>query len=277
MNIQVAYGGTNTTFTAPNKFTFRLNQTLIPSSQAQVSMKSLRMYYSWFNLTAAKKNNSFSYIWHDATTHVVTLQDGIFDYATFQDYLEQQMEANGHYLINASGAKQYFISLVANSALYRISLTVRPIPSTLPVGWTSPVGWVAPAADVTPQLVIPATAIRDYLGFTAGTYPAATQSSLYQVNGPTAPLVTDVTSLQLLTNLVDNEFSSDPRCLSIFSLPPNTQSGQPFSEVPFYQDWIPMKRGGRFSSITLEIVDQNSRPVIIEDPSAFVCSLNILP
>src|SRR5690606_37614907 len=124
---------------------------------------------SWFNLTAAKKNNSFSYTWVDGSTHQVTLQDGIWSFADFQAFFQLEMFNNGHYLLN-NGEPEYFIRFDVNSVFYRMSLTVRPVPAVLPPGYTAPAGWVAPGANVTPQVNIPASAVRDYLGYSQGSY-----------------------------------------------------------------------------------------------------------
>lgn len=274
MHIQVVSGAPGVTFTEPNKFSFTMTNQYSARDGDRVSLKSLRMYYSWFNISAKKNNNQFSYIWVDGSTHQVTIEDGIWNYSDFQAYVNLVMRQKGHYLMNGS-IPVYFIRFDVNGVFYRISLTCTPVPAVLPEGWTAPAGWIAPSSDKTPQVVLPTAAIRSYLGFAAGTYPAATQSTLYQVNGSLVPQVTDISSLQLHTNLTDNEYGPDARTLAAFHVEPGTASGSLISEVPFYQDWIPVQANKRYTEITLELVNQNGNPVKIEDPTGFICTLTI--
>ena len=273
--MQVVYGSEGVTFTSPNKFSFKMPTQFSVGSANQISLKSLRMYYSWFNITAAKNNNQFSYQWVNGTTYPVVLPDGIWSFTDVQGFLEQTMRANGHYLINASGQNVYFIKLQSNSVFYRISLTLTPVTAILPAGYTAPAGWVAPTTDKIPLLIIPATAIQTYFGFPAATYPSVTQATIYQANSTNVPQVTDVSSLMIQCNAVKNEYGPDYRTIASFNVPPGQQPGSLISEVPFYQDWIPMQPNFRLNILELYLVDQNSNPVKIEDPTGFICTLNI--
>lgn len=275
IHLQVVSGAQGVTFTAPNKFSFKLPTQFVVGPDNRISLKSLRMYYSWFNLTSAKNNNSFSYVWSNGTTYPVVMQDGVWSFADAQAFLQQTMQANGHYLLNAAGQPVYYIQLQANSVFYRLSLTLTPVPAVLPTGWTAPTGWVAPATDTVPLLIVPATAIQTYLGFPAGTYPAVTQALTYQINSPNVPQVTDISSLMLQSTCVKNEYGPDARTIASFVVPPGQQPGTVISEVPFYQDWIPMQPNVKLNVLELTLVDQNSNPVKIEDIAGFICTLNI--
>jgi hypothetical protein len=79
----------------------------------------------------------------------------------------------------------------------------------------------------------------------------------------------------LLCNLAYNAYGPDSRVLATFNIVPGTQPGSMISEVPFYQDWIPVQPNSDFETIELSLVDQNSRPVKIEDPAGFICTLNL--
>ena len=274
-HIQIVSGSPNVEFVAPNKFRFKMPSPYKSGNYDRVSMKSLRLYYSWFNLTQAKNNNRLSYRWIDNSEHEVVWKDGIWDFEVFQQYLEQVMMSKGHYLLNDKGSPVYFIQLEANSVFYRISLTVRPVPAVMPIGWVPPPGFVTPPRDKTPQLIIPSTKIADYLGLQPGSYPATWQSTIFQTNGQLAPQVTDSSSLMLLCNLVSNEYGPDSRALATFTVTPGTDPGAMISEVPFYQDWIPVQPCSNFSTILLELVDQNANPVKLEDPAGFICTINL--
>lgn len=275
MPLQLVSGAPNVTFTAPNKFTLTLPSQYESGDNDRVSLKSLRLYYSWFNMTAAKNNSTFSYTWVDNTVHTVTLKDGIWGYVDFQKHLEQVMLSKKHYLLDSNNRPVYYIKFESNPVFYRISLSVSAVPAVLPAGYTAPAGWVAPATDKTPLVNIPATAIRSYLGFETGSYPAVAQATLYQVNGANVPQVTDISSLMIQSNLVNNEYGPDARTLASFNVEPGSAPGSTISEVPFYQDWIPVQPMSKFRQVTLSLVDQNSRPVKIEDTAGFICTINL--
>lgn len=274
MHVQVVHGAPSVTFTAPNKFSFQMPSQYQAGDNDRVALKNLRLYYSWWNVSSAKGNNQFSYQWIDGTLHQVTLQDGIWPYQDFQAYLQLVMTQNGHYLLNG-GIPVFYIKFQVNPVFYRITLVCSPVPAILPAGFTAPSQWIAPSVDKTPQVVIPATAITSYLGFTPGTYPAAPQSTPFQVNGTLVPQVTDASSLQIQTNLTKNEYGPDNRTLVSFNVPPGTEPGSIISEVPFYQDWIAVQPRSKFNTITLELTDQNGRKVAIEDPTGFICTMTI--
>lgn len=274
-HIQIVEGAPGVKFIYPNQFQFTLPNEYKTSDNDRVSLKSLRLYYSWRNVTTARNNNQFSYIWTDGSTHVVTLKDGIWSYRDFAAYLHLVMQQNGHYLMDADGKPVFYIHIDVNSVFYRISLTCATVPTSLPTDWTAPVGFVFPASPTTPQLIVPNTKITRYLGFDAGTYPATPQSSIYQVNGARVPQVTDISSLQLQTNLTRNEYGPDIRTLATFNVPPGAAPGAIISEVPFYQDWIPMQPRVPLKFVELFITDQIGNPVILEDIAGFACTLTI--
>jgi hypothetical protein len=235
-HLQVVSGAPNVRFVSPNKFVYDFPRPYLSGNADRVSMKSLRMYYSWFNMSAAKNNDRFSYVWVDGQTYDVVLPDGMWDYGNFQNYLEEVMTSRGHYLNDADGQPHHFIEIVVNSIRYRISLVVRPVPAVLPEKWIAPAGFVFPTVDTTPQLVVPDTNIAAYLGFTPGSYPETPQATIFQMNGQNAPQVTDITSVQVQSNLVFNDFGPDQRTLHTFNVGPDTLPGSMLAEVPFYPD-----------------------------------------
>lgn len=272
MQLQIVSGSPGVKFQAPNKFTF--NMPYSSDAGDLISLKSLRLYYSWFNITSAKGNNQFSYIWTNGTTYPVNMPNGIYSFADFQGFFEQVMFANGHYLINSAGQPVYYVKFQSNAVYYRISLTCLPVPASLPAGFTAPPGFVFQATTV-PRIIIPATAIQSYLGFPAATYPAATQAALFQANSTNAPQVTDISSLMLQSNLVYNEYAPDSRTLATFGVPPGTAAGSLISEVPAYADWVEVHPNKQFKEVILEIVDQNSNPIVLNDTAGFICNLSI--
>ena len=135
-SIQIVSGASNVTFDGVNKFTLQLPQSGLrtPSSEIlEVALKSMSIYYSWFNISSLKGNNTFKYTWADGVEKTVVVQDGIWSYGEIRSYLKQQMFANGHYLLDSNGRETYYLDLVLNPALYCLSLTCTPLPAVLPV------------------------------------------------------------------------------------------------------------------------------------------------
>jgi hypothetical protein len=276
-SLQIVSGATTTTFTSPNQFTYNLPSYGFKSGRDEVAMKSLTVYYSWPNISAAKGNNAFSYYWPaTGLTYPVVLADGIWQFSEIRSYLEQVMTQNGHYLVDSGGNNRYYISFIVNPVLYCLSLTVTPLPATLPAGWSNPnVVNLTTAAGNTPQLIIPAGGAATLTGFTAGRYPPAPQTALYQINSG-IPQISDVTSLNIVSNLVDNSgFSLTPTILASFVVPPDQSPGSLIQLQPANVDWIPVQKDLTFNQITISLVDQLMRPVTIRDPQGFVMILNL--
>ena len=170
-SVQIVAGSSTCQFTAPNKFTYRLPQSGYKSGRDEVALKSMTVYFSWPNISAAKGNNSMSYIWQ-GNTYPIVVADGIWSFAEFSSYMQQVMKQNGHYLVDDANSDVYFLTITVNPALYCLTLVADPIPTSIPIGWSNPAAvnlTVTPGQ--TPQLVIP-TGLTTFTGFATGTYPA---------------------------------------------------------------------------------------------------------
>lgn len=274
----IVSGSPNVKFTAPNTFTMRLPASgLRTSSSMEVALKQMTIYYSWPNISALKGNNLLRYIWPLSTgpqTFDVVLSDGIYQFSEMQDYLQQVMMSRNHYLIDSSGQPVFYIQLVVNTVLYCLSLTCSPLPASLPTGWSYPAGWAA-VSGVTPQLVVPA-GWSNVSGFPVGTYPPVAQASVYQTNSINVPQITDATSLNVTSNLVDNgRFSLSPNVLTSFVVPTAQSPGTLINLQPSLVDWLPVSKETTFTEISISLTDQLMKPIQIKDPSGFVCILNI--
>lgn len=269
-SIQIVAGSFTSTFTYPNIINYLLPGTGYHSGRDEVALKSVNLYYSWPNISAALGNNSFSYIWN-GTTFPVIMADGIYAFSDIQNYFQQVQIANGHFLMNGT-IQQFYISLVVNPVLYSLSLTCTPLPTVLPANWTNPNAVVL--SGMTPQLVIQG-GISSVTGFIAGTYPPAAQTVLYQVNSG-IPQIIQTTALTVLCNLVDNRhFSLSPNVLTSFNMPSASLAGALIQQSPNNLEYQPVTQQQTFTTIQLQIVDQLGRPVIIRDPSGMVFVLNL--
>ena len=274
-SIHIVEGAAGTTFEYPNKFVLRLPTSGFQSNIDEVALKSLSVYFSWPNISAEKGNNTFSYIWPAGPVTSVVIADGIWTYPDVSSYLQQVMREAGHYLLDQNGQPVYYLSLQVNSTLYCLSLICTPLPATLPAGWTNPANVnLAAAASKCPQLVIPAS-LSKFTGFLPGTYPSVPQTTVYGINSG-VPQVSDVTSLNLICNLVDNSgFSMTPGILSSFVMASGQEAGTQINVMPNERDWVAIVPSQMFTEIVLELVDQRRRPVAIRDPAGFVAVLNV--
>lgn len=269
-SIQIVSGSTTTTFTNPNLFTLQLSSYgFTTSGLDEVALKSMTLYYSWPNISAAKGNSSYSYMMN-GTAYPVHMGDGIYSFADLNAFLTQVMVTNGHFLVDEYNVNQVFISLIVNPVLYRLSLTVTPVPSTLPTGWTNPASLTLGSQF---QLTIPA-GMQDLTGFPAGSYPP-TMQGLYQANS-NIPQITDCTSLNVISNIVNSSsLSLTPNVLASLVVANNQQPGSQMIFTPLNLDFVSSQKMTTFTQITLAIVDQLLRPVIIRDPSGFLAILTI--
>jgi len=270
-SIQISGGSRQVTFTAPNRFSVKLPASGFRTGRDECALKSLTVYYSWPNISAAMGNNQLPYIW-EGTVYSVVLADGIWNYSDLQAYLELVMLQNGHYLVDAGGVNQFYIQLVANPVLYALSLTVRPVPTSLPVGWTNPAALAL--TGNTPQLrILPV--MTTLTGFTAGNYPAASQTSIYQVNSG-IPQITGVTALNVTSTLVTGSgLSLYPNVLASFVVPSDQLPGSLIQVQPNNLDWVPVQKMSTFTEVEVAIVDQLHRPVVIRDPAGFAAIINV--
>ena len=166
MTIQtIILNNTNCDTTNPNnnvyKYKFPSN---INFKNSQITLTSVYMYYSWYNISSKQGNNTFSYIWYSgstptATTVSITIPDGFYDISGLNEYLQSIMITNGHYLINSSGSYVYYIEFVTNATYYAVQLNCYQLPTAAEAsaaGYTAPSSWPGYiTTHITPQVVIP--------------------------------------------------------------------------------------------------------------------------
>lgn len=234
----------------------------------EVGLASLFLYYSWGNVSSNYANNAYSIIF-DGTTYPITMPNGLYTIQDIQGFLEFQMNLDGLFLLDENDNPVYFIRLEENPVYYAFTLTCTPIPTVLPAGWSNPNGITL--SGETPQLIVPSTVSADgktsfgiLIGFNPGTYPAAPDTSIYQVNSITAPQISPVSSVSVIGNFVaPSLFSLTPSSLYDFSS--DVAYGSLMSLIPNPIIYYPATDGS-YSRLILELVDQDNRPIPIIDP-----------
>lgn len=253
-----------------SKYRFRFASTTSFQND-QIALSNINIYFSWFNITTQYNNNFFQYIWTDGGggyTYDVLIPDGAYEISTLNAYFQFIMVQNGHYLVDDQKNFVYYAEIVLNPTFYAVEIKTYPLPTALPTGWTNPAGVMFPTVASTPQVIVPATNIRTLLGFDAGTYPSAVQSTAYNVLSQNTPQVATVQSVILLCSLLNNTLTN-PNTFLYSIAPSNTQFGQLISvAVPelIFTDIV----SGSYDSFEITLVDQNYVPLVVKDNNLII-------
>lgn len=252
----------------------------------KLALASLQMYYSVFNITAANRNNTFSYVWVNGITYNVTIPDGFYDIDALNNYLRFTMVQNTHYLLSGTSFV-YLLSLGTNAVRYSVQLNCFRISSAIATAnsWTLPAGatWVLPTNTIVPELVVPSAITSNFgliIGFAAGTYPSGviagappgqTQTPSYATDqsflSTFTPQVTPLSSFILTCSLINNNYAV-PNNL-IFSFSPQGSIGDQFTVAPNQYVFIDVNPG-QYNSFDVQFIDQNFRPVVIQDSNMVI-------
>lgn len=250
----------------------------------KVALANLQMYYSTFNITSSNQNNTYSYTWVDGTSVSVTMPNGFYDVDGINNYLHYVMVQNKHYLVETSGDYVYLATWSTNAVRYSVELNCFGLSAALAAtnGWALPSGatWVLPTNYIVPIIVIPSTNFRSVVGFEAGSFPPAiiagvppnqTETPAYttdqQYLSTSTPQVTPLSSYILTCSLINNNYAVPNNLMYSFS--PQGTIGEQFTIAPneyMFIDVLP----GNYSFFTISFIDQNYRPVEIQDPNMII-------
>ena len=85
----VVYNSDKKTF---NKLQFKFSTPVEFKNNAKISLGSLNLYYSWFNISKAYNNNTFSYIFR-GQSRTFTLADGNYSIDEMNDLFMEYMRS----------------------------------------------------------------------------------------------------------------------------------------------------------------------------------------
>jgi hypothetical protein len=259
-----------------------------------ISLSSISIYYSWFNIGAAYNNNIFTYKWWNnssttlADTFTITIDDGNYSIETLNAYLELKMKKNGHYVIDNinNGDEIYFIRLIENSTYYSIQIDItQPMFSlaqasalvnnkpTYLAGGT----WKFPTNREYCQVIFGSSSkLNEFLGFNIETLPTSITVPSGSTSGLTflsrnTPITYPVSSVIVRCNMVYDTLSQPNDVLYSFT------QGQ-----SYYGDLISLEPNniiwkrvldGVYSHITLSFYDQNYNNFVIKDSQILITIL----
>jgi hypothetical protein len=253
-------------------------------SKAFLAVSSISMYYSWFNISTALNNNTFSYTWvagGTTTTYTIVVPDGLYEIATLNQLLQFNFLANGHYLTETtSGQITYYGEFLVNPSRYAVQLNTYLVPNALPAGYTAPAGFVFPTQSFNPSFVFPVN-INALLGFVANftsdqntnnAFVAPVGSQFVSKNSlgtisylsTVSPNVQPNASILISSSGVNNPYAQ-PTSI-IYSVTPAVAVGEIVTEKPPEFMWNELI-DGTYNEIRLTILGSNLAPIKINDPS----------
>lgn len=263
--------GNKLVYTFNNPKTFKNNT---------ISLASVDLFYSWYNISAKYGNNSLQYSWLNSTgngysTFNINIPDGFYTIPQLNVFIQSVFISNKHYLINTvSNAKIFLLECVENSNYYKIQLNSYAVDSAYLTAqtWSVPSGssWIVTNLTLMPQFVINSNSFRDIIGFTAGSYPvlnSPTTGIKYSSVSLYCPQVSPVNSLIMRCNLISNIYTNPSDILTSFHI--NASFGSVISYQPSTSNPIKIQ-DSIYSSIEITICDQNFNDISIIDPSMVV-------
>jgi hypothetical protein len=238
---------------------------------AEIALANLYIYFSWFNVTSAFNNNSYSYLWN-GVSFGVTMPDGYYSPLDMTGYLQYTMQQNGHYLQDPNGTNVYYMSFIQNAVYYADSVLCNAVPSSLPTNWTNPHN--ISLNGLCPQLVVPPN--NDFgllLGYAPGTYPAVQQNTNYSSNSSFTPEISPITSISVVSNLANTgDFNSVAGIIGSFSSGEVAFGGQIIIDRTFPVYYA--VNDGRHANVSIKFYDDKNRSLNIQDPN-IIATLNI--
>lgn len=264
----------------PNSVQFKNNS---------IAVSSVSMYYSWFNISVALGNNTFTMNWIDPTSTVVpiviVIPDGIYEVRTLNALLQFYFIQNGMYLINTgTGANVYYAEFVLNPSRYAVQINTFLFPSSLPAGYATPsnfIGFIAaPLTTFNPQIILPAK-FNELFGYTAGfttsfninnSFVPPAGNDLVAKNGAgtisylssQSPNLQPNSSIYFSMSNINNQYAQ-PSSI-IYALVPTVAVGEIITERPPNFMWNKLI-DGTYNELRMTFLGSDLAPIPIADPN----------
>ena len=266
-----------------------------------IAVSSINMFYSWFNITAALGNNTFTFQWDSAgAVYTIVIPDGLYEISQLNHYLQFWFIENGFYYIDSNGTNVYMAEILLNTSRYAIQLNTfynysdigqLPPNLSLPTNFGNNIGTGFPAVRQNPVISFPSN-FNAIVGYTAGFSSNPNPYSIaYPTSGSYQPPVpstkaqnyvakSSIGTLSYLSNLAPqvqpnsnvlfsisniNSPYSQPSSV-IYSISPAVGIGEQISEVPPNYCWVKLV-DGTYSQLTLTLLGNNLQPLTINDPN----------
>lgn len=236
----------------------------------ECSLGNLQIYNSWYNISPALNNQSFTLTMPSNATLNITIPAGAYQISDLNSYIQFRLIQAGYYITNTvSGQNTYYCNLQVSPTTYSIQFITYPIPTSLPAGFTSG-GMVFPgSANQHMQMTILSTNnLKDIFGYNAGTYPTvATNVGIQTKNSDYIPNVSPISAIQMRLSCLSNPFSSNNQLLHVFTTQ-GAAIGESINASPNYEQFVPCS--GSHQDLTVSFYDQLGRVVEILDKNLVI-------
>lgn len=101
-------------------FTVRFNPSMNFDNNTDylIALDSISMSYSWYNVSSEYNNNTLKYSQDSGKSwHTITLSNGNYSYEELNNYIQREIESNGH---TKDGISIEFVS-----SLFKVLLTLK--------------------------------------------------------------------------------------------------------------------------------------------------------
>ena len=242
----------------------------------KLALASVQTYYSNFNISAEYNNNHFRYKWL-TSWYTVDLPDSFMTVEDLNNYLHFQMMKNTHYVVNSDGEPVYLTNISTNPARYAVQIDFFPLSAQIAAanGWTVPPGatWGNPiTANATyAHIEIQGNDFGKLIGFEPGQYPDppafANVVPAESVISTFSPQITPVSSFVMTCSLIKNDYATPNNLL--YSYVPKSSYGEQYDITPSQYAFVDVQPG-QYSSFQVQILDQDLRRVVFQDPSTVI-------
>ena len=246
----------------------------------EMSISSITLPYSFFNVSSYYNNKTFSLIFPTAATtitYAITLPDGFYTITDINSYIQQQCVLNGAYLLDSSGNYVYFVKMVYDSTYYAVQFLYYLVPTLAGIGtYTRPssglysaAGTGLPTTAYTPQLVLASTgSIRTIMGFASGTFPSTQATASSDVLSTLTPIGSTVNSILMQCSLISNRCTNPTDIID--SMPINNVSfGSNITYEPSFEKFVDVS-DGTFNNFEFSFRDQNLNEIYAKDPNVSI-------
>lgn len=116
-----------------NKLVYRFPNSVL-FKNTYVALQSASMYYSWYNISSALGNNTYSFTFPNNSgtmvNHTVVMPDGIYEVKDIDAYFQFYCLQNGLYWTTPLGEQVFYMKFEVNVSLYSVQVCAYSPPFT---------------------------------------------------------------------------------------------------------------------------------------------------
>lgn len=254
-------------------FEYNFNRMLDFPLGSKISLYSLAMYNSTFNIRSDYNNNTFSITWIDGNSVNVVIPDGYYTYTDISQVIQYYLVQNNWYWIYNNVAV-YPITTTSNDPRYSGQINIVYVPSSTdttgnalysyPRTTSTQTAWTWPTQRKTPQITFSA-GLGLLFGFKSQlTFPLAPQQINYSYISDITPIISPVYCYVITCNLLNTHLN--PSINNVLSqIPLNNSFGGLITLTNSYPQMININPS-KYNKVVIKFLDQNLNPIKLADP-----------